>query len=65
MKRQYKAWAINDQGASVDVANGKIFPSIRKAEDEARTELGGGWHVVIQSAEWGEIVKEFTIRKDV
>ncbi len=62
MNKTYKIWAINNQGASVDVAKGDIFTSIRKAEEAARAEMGSGWKINITESDNGYIVKTFTIR---
>lgn len=62
MNKTYKIWAINNQGASVDVAKGDKFTSIRKAEEAARAEMGSGWKINIAESDNGYIVKTFTIR---
>lgn len=64
MKRTYKAWAINKQGASIDVANDTTFSSIADAKRAAKAELGKGWKVSIICTEYGYCVCQFTIRKD-
>lgn len=44
-KFTYYAWASNDQGASIDVAQKDRFSSLRATENAARSELGSGWTV--------------------
>jgi len=58
----YKAWAINDQGATSDVANGCSFSSVRMAEETARAEFDKNWKIHIIDNETGEEVKSFKIR---
>lgn len=60
--RIYKAWAINDQGASCEVGDGGSFSSIRWAQEIARMEFGKGWKIHIIDNETGEEVKVFKIR---
>lgn len=60
--RIYKAWAINDQGATSDVGDGCSFSSIRKAEQTARGEFAKGWKIHIIDNNTGEEVKVFKIR---
>ena len=58
----YKAWAGNDQGASVDVAHGITFTSIRRAEQAARAEFAQGWTIHVIDNNNGQEVKKFKIR---
>lgn len=62
MKRQYKAWAINDQGASCEVGDGGSFSSVHMAEETARDEFAKGWKIHIIDNETGDEVKVFKIR---
>lgn len=67
-KSTYRAFAQNDQGASINVMGS--YTSQRSAEDAARAELGSGWKVTITKTEhdgdsgwFGPVpVKTFTIR---
>ena len=58
---EYKAWAINDQGASTDVARGETFTSIKAAAVAARAEMGRGWEIHIEDSDGNE-VKKFRTR---
>ncbi len=67
-KATYRAWVINNGGASCDVRGS--FSSKRAAEDAARAQFGSGWKVTVTKIEHdGEsgwfapvVVKTFTIR---
>ena len=59
MKKEYRVWAINNQGASIDIG---VFNTIQDGENESRAKLGKGWIVTIQNNMWGNVVREFKIR---
>ena len=58
----YKAYAINEQGATSDVGAGRSFSNIRAAAEMARDEFDSGWKIHIYNNETGEEVKVFKIR---
>ena len=66
-KTTYTAYAMNDQGAAVNVGidmdnagGGKRFTSIKAAAATARRELGKGWTVYIIT-DGGQEVETFTV----
>lgn len=67
-QKVYRAFAVNGQGASINVSGS--YTSQRAAEDAARAELGSGWKVSITCVEsdgdsgwFGPVtVKTFTVR---
>jgi hypothetical protein len=59
---EFKALAMNDQGASYVVGNDMQYPSVRAAKRAARAEMGSGWRIKIIDVYTGAIIETFRIR---
>lgn len=58
----YYGWAINDQGASMDICHGSSINEIAKT---ARRTLGSGWtvHIRVEIDDDGRCIGEAEVKK--